>query len=785
MIKRIYKVFLYLLLSSILLNSTNNSNIANSQLAGTENLTTTNFYLGDTSLSFDSKTKSVPEIPSKLTQSLTTVKEVIDYLGTDADKTIQQAYKKLINLKSLIEKNNGNVITSLNEKNYDAFRLSKPVKEYDIELSRWGIYNDGTHPQENLKGLNDALTWASSNGYNKIHLKSGTYLVDIALPECSGTKGINIPSNTEFVMDSGTILKAETNSSTAYHIIYIENKENIKITGGQIIGDKDTHFYGITSGFEQGSLDKEGNPIEDNSKIRSSLIDADAYPGTLGSSYGVIRAVATNNVKTPKFDIFFYDSRNNFKGALYNQTWGSVKYPTGVTKFRFVLSQNNIDNVKVTIKNGTYYTYEGGNGIQVVSSKNIVIKNLTISNMTGDAICVGGRYVDGSGYKKHPVSYDVIVQDCHLFNCRRQGVTIGGIVNMIVARCYIHDIKGTAPQFGIDIEGDIFKNENIIIKGNFFEDNGAGDIVNCDGKNVNVQNNLLTGTVGLNIGQNLTLKNNICLGTWIMNISTLNCKDNTIENNVFVNGWIRPNVSLNTKIINNTMIEGKITFNGENILLKKNSIYTSGKTDIGIGIWNASGIADNNKLIGPFSLRSMDGSMLPTNTFSFNNLNIKNYKYVCLIPGSYTNCTFQSGSGTIGAYTSDVSLSTGGAYSLDNCKFIGYKRNAIESSCYDNVSLKVTNCTFDALGSSGALKFVKGKSLEFSNNTINITQANEYMKAIDLLASCDSIFSNNIINMPKGNHVGISTASSSGTATIKNNKLNNCKLNTKPSDIVN
>ncbi|GIM27414.1 hypothetical protein CPJCM30710_00800 [Clostridium polyendosporum] len=781
MIKRIYIVFLYSLLVAFLLTFTENTNILNSELVRTQNLITNDSYRTGTRVASESKIKSAPEVPSKLTESLITVKEVIDYLGTDADKTIEEAHKNLINFKNLIEKNNGNVIATLNEKNYDAFQLSKPVKEYDIELSRWGIYNDGTHPKENLKGLNSALAWASSNGYNKIHLKSGTYLVDVGLPECAGTKGITIPNNTEFVMDSDTIIKAETNSSTAYHIIYIENKENIKITGGQIIGDKDTHFYGVTSGFEKGSLDNRGNLIKDNTKIRSPLIDADAYPGTLGSSYGVIRAVATENVKVPKFDIFFYDSKNNFKGASYNQVWGSVKYPTGVTKFRFVLSQNNTDDVKVTIKNGTYYTYEAGIGIQVVSSKNIVIKNVTISNMTGDAICVGGRYVDGSTYKQHPISYDVIVQDCHLFNCRRQGVTIGGVANMTVARCYIHDIRGTAPQFGIDIEGDIFKNENITIRGNFFENNGAGDIVNCDGKYVDVQNNLLTGTVGLNVGQNLTLKNNICLGTWIMNISTLDCKDNTIENNIFVNGWIRPNVSLNTKIINNKMIEGKITFNGENILLKGNSVYSSGKKDSGIGIWNASGMADNNKLIGC----AIGGSILPTNSFTWNNLNIKNYKYISIPPGNYINCTFESGSNTVGLYTADVGLSSDGAYSFNNCKFIEYKRSALESGA-SNLNLKVTNCTFQTSSSGrAALSFPKGKSLEFSNNTINITQATKYTKGIDLLASCNAIFSNNTINMPEGNHIGIDTASSSGTAKITNNKLTNCKLNTKDSDIVN
>lgn len=48
---------------------------------------------------------------------------------------------------------------------------------YTIELERFGISNDGTHPVETSKGINAALQHAKQAGKNLIVFPPGTYLI--------------------------------------------------------------------------------------------------------------------------------------------------------------------------------------------------------------------------------------------------------------------------------------------------------------------------------------------------------------------------------------------------------------------------------------------------------------------------------------------------------------------------------------------------------------------------------------------------------------------------------
>jgi hypothetical protein len=102
------------------------------------------------------------------------------------------------------------------------------------------------------------------------------------------------------------------------------------------------------------------------------------------------------------------------------------------------------------------HTHEFGYGIVINGSKNILIRDMTIEQMTGDAIAMGASH---GGYDDRHRSRNVRVTNCEMAHNRRQGISIGHAWHVEIDSCYIHDIgitedgiEGTPPGCGIDIE---------------------------------------------------------------------------------------------------------------------------------------------------------------------------------------------------------------------------------------------------------------------------------------------------------------------------------------------
>ncbi|MBM1107174.1 right-handed parallel beta-helix repeat-containing protein [Aurantibacter crassamenti] len=122
--------------------------------------------------------------------------------------------------------------------------------------------------------------------------------------------------------------------------------------------------------------------------------------------------------------------------------------------------------------------HDEGHGICVWSNNNVLIKNMEIHSVTGD----GSLVLD---------SNDVTFENNNIYNNRRQGISIVGGVRIEINNNEIHHIKGTSPQFGIDIEGPGRIDEDILIQNNYFHHNSGGDIVNATGENVYILDNVM------------------------------------------------------------------------------------------------------------------------------------------------------------------------------------------------------------------------------------------------------------------------------------------------------
>ena len=151
-------------------------------------------------------------------------------------------------------------------------------KEYLVELSRWGISSDGTHPTETTDGINQAIQWAVSNGYARVRLPSGTYLVGKKVD--SYMVSVELQSNMALVMDDQTVLQLIPNDTNAYGVVTIRGKQNVAIYGGTIVGDRDSHTFP--------EAQEEGHCISIENQSERVLIDGVTLRDPIGDGVLIV-----------------------------------------------------------------------------------------------------------------------------------------------------------------------------------------------------------------------------------------------------------------------------------------------------------------------------------------------------------------------------------------------------------------------------------------------------------------------------------------------------------------
>ena len=126
----------------------------------------------------------------------------------------------------------------------------------------------------------------------------------------------------------------------------------------------------------------------------------------------------------------------------------------------------------------------GGHAIRIRQSSDIRIDGLTLRKCNGDGI-----YVD---------AYDNIsISNCHIDNCRRQGISITNVANCRIEKCDICNISGDAlASWAIDIEPNANNNcDSVIIKNCRIHNTDKGICctystgVNASVKNIYIENN--------------------------------------------------------------------------------------------------------------------------------------------------------------------------------------------------------------------------------------------------------------------------------------------------------
>ena len=127
-------------------------------------------------------------------------------------------------------------------------------------------------------------------------------------------------------------------------------------------------------------------------------------------------------------------------------------------------------NVKIHGKGcliGDKFTHTGnegewGMGINFRGATDATLSELTIKDCWGDCVYVGKN------------SGKVSIENCHLDNGRRQGISVTSADSVFIKNCNISSVSGTMPQYAIDIE----PNRNCSVNYALIEN---VNVTNCEG----------------------------------------------------------------------------------------------------------------------------------------------------------------------------------------------------------------------------------------------------------------------------------------------------------------
>lgn len=494
---------------------------------------------------------------------------------------------------------------------------------YNVDLNEFNISSNFINATTTTNGINNAMIWAKTNGYNGIKLPKGEYLIDtevinpILVEDKDNVKpykwyhnryGIFLQSN--FILDiTDCTLKALPCINAYTSILTISTCSNVKIIGGTIIGDKLTHKYGHMLNLNGGELeegdidDTTGELIPDieNCYIRtknyiSEFHFANGSIGPLPNTFHVVPIIKTkyNTTDGGRCYVYCYDANNKYLGKLGG---GYCKFVTLLAntksiKIKFWKEISNLDGIYALSQEQVYRTFEFNMGITLTNCSLIEITGTKINNCVGDCICTISTPIPSE-------VNDLTIVNCTLENSRRQGISlVSSGYRYLIKDSNIGNIQGVDPQSGIDIEHYDYVEDVTIDNVNFYN-NRKLDFINYNGSIVQVKNCTITNALAVSSGNTMDIKNNkfIYKGP-LIKYDRPNCAlrtennrihDNFFENYIVIcdgeNSYLYNNECSNSAIRlskndKNIYNNSEVSFENKTLTYLNNSIFNNCSTTI-------------------------------------------------------------------------------------------------------------------------------------------------------------------------------------------------------------
>lgn len=226
---------------------------------------------------------------------------------------------------------------------------------------------------------------------------------------------------------------------------------------------------GCTSGGSGGSTEENAAGLDVISQasvaqLRPTTLEFTTAQTVAGSDFGLVGDGVTLNTEAFKRALGSGDRTVLIAAGDYLTSGFNIPGNTilvlapGVTiRDSGTLGQNdrliNIRSENVHIKGlgariiadrSRYISGEQRHGVYIFGAHNVAIEGLESSGHGGDGFYIGGP-------PGNPAS-DVAITGCSADTNRRQGLSITSAIRVFIADCELTSTRGTAPEFGIDLE---------------------------------------------------------------------------------------------------------------------------------------------------------------------------------------------------------------------------------------------------------------------------------------------------------------------------------------------
>lgn len=172
-----------------------------------------------------------------------------------------------------------------------------------IDNQLFHIASNQTNARATTDSINAAIRKAKAEGFEKIKLTTGRYLISSKGNDRWGypKDGIFVPSHTTLDLTDATLV-LEPNDHEIYNMLVLDHVENVTITGGHLIGDRETHTYGTGShewGFGVRIISSQHVTIENMTieRMTGDAVILSLYGSVTGNEENACRNISITDCK--------------------------------------------------------------------------------------------------------------------------------------------------------------------------------------------------------------------------------------------------------------------------------------------------------------------------------------------------------------------------------------------------------------------------------------------------------------------------------------------------------
>ena len=621
------------------------------------------------------------------------------------------------------------------------------TKSITIDLDKYGIVEgDLSHKApyseeeyeiayNNMEGFKTALNDLSSQGYSKIYLPRGTYIMCYRNPTGTNVWSYNrgweitIPSHTDFDLNGSTIkVIYDSNNKNPYDL---STADAYKLCG-MVFSFSKSYYSALRNGTILG--DRYERSFTNSSEV------------SLDFTYGVYITNGSSNCKIEDMDISGFMADSISSDQNHNADFGNSIMHTNVT---FTNSSINVSNGAVESKPSSNYVFSSDyidlSSIIATGCRSITLRTNLGYTYVFDADVnfkvflydENQKFIRFNEYdqtdnipltsntkycKISLVDYDkagastispvfqltpASPEFLHVANCKIYNNHRGGLSNLpndtTVERCEIFE-NGTAgtenfpvftdtTRYAINCEDHMIR--NLIIKNNYIHDGYNGILLTCKNAIIseNVMKNFPISSVSSMYATNVTVSNNKFENTKLPT-AKLDTTKTFVSNNFFIN-------------VPTTTIRKNMRLNNNDITTKKMSITNSGQLSLNLGVVNEE--LSTNSVIGYGGIR-----------------------------GSFNDTIFNCVNPQVSTYYDVIELASNSSNNIINYEGLASHRHMLPLSVYNSTLTngKVSNNS------------ANGNTFNLINSTINVKEFWEtHYRAQG--GSTTFNFKNCIINVPK------------------------------------